>query len=81
MRWPGPHTHEEAEEHFQVLEGEVDFTVDGVTMKARADDVVHIPRGIVYGFTVTATTATMMTTFSPGEEQGLLAGSVPGLSE
>jgi quercetin dioxygenase-like cupin family protein len=79
---PGPHTHEDAEEHFHVLEGEVDFTVDGVAMKAKAGDVVHIPRGALHDFTVTATRATMMATFSPGgDENGLLEGSVPGLSE
>ena len=79
---PGPHSHEDAEEHFHVLEGEVQFTVDGVGMKARAGDVVHIPRGAVHDFTVTAESATMMATFSPGgEEQGLLNASMPGLSE
>jgi quercetin dioxygenase-like cupin family protein len=74
---PRPHTHMDAEEHFLVLEGEAEFTLDGVAMKAKAGDVVHIPRGTVHGFTVTATGATMIATFSPGgEEQALLSGSV-----
>jgi quercetin dioxygenase-like cupin family protein len=46
-------------------------------MRAKAGDVVNIPRGTVHGFTVTASSATMIATFSPGgEEQALLGGSV-----
>jgi quercetin dioxygenase-like cupin family protein len=74
---PRPHTHMDAEEHFLVLEGEADFTLDGAIMKAKAGDLVHIPRGTVHGFTVTASSATMIATFSPGgEQQALLSGSV-----
>jgi quercetin dioxygenase-like cupin family protein len=74
---PRPHTHMDAEEHFLVLEGEADFTLDGAVMRAKAGDLVHIPRGTVHGFTVTASSATMIATFSPGgEEQALLSGSV-----
>jgi quercetin dioxygenase-like cupin family protein len=79
---PGAHVHPDAEEHSHVLEGDVEFYLDGLGMTARPGDIVHIPRGAVHDFTVLSDSATMMATFTPaGEEQGLLDGSVPGLSE
>lgn len=72
---PGPHTHEESEEHFLVLEGEVVFGVDGQTYTAKVGDLVHIPRQTLHEFTVT-TDARMIATFTPaGDEQGLLDAS------
>lgn len=81
---PGPHVDADSEEHFHVLDGKVRFTVgaESLTAVAGAGDVVHIPRGTLHDFEVTAATVTMMATFSPaGDEQILLDGSIPGLSE
>ncbi len=79
---PGPHQHEEAEEHFVVLVGEVDFEVGGRTFSAKPGDFVHVPRRTIHRFTVTSSTATMIATFSPaGEEQAFIDASVPITAE
>lgn len=73
---PGPHVHEASEEHFLVLEGEVDFVVGGQTFTAGVGDLVHVPRQTVHAFTVTCA-ARMIATFTPaGDEQHLLDSSV-----
>jgi len=50
--WEGvdPHTHEDHVDSFFVLEGEVEFLVDGETIRGGPGTWVSIPRGVVHGF-------------------------------
>jgi len=45
-----PHFHKQHVDSFYVLEGEVEFTVDGETKHARAGELVHALPGIVHSF-------------------------------
>jgi quercetin dioxygenase-like cupin family protein len=51
---PGPsfpvHVHDEYEEAFYVLEGEIEYLVDGAWLKARAGSTVFVPAGQPHGF-------------------------------
>lgn len=61
-----PHKHTE-EQVLNLLEGEMDVTVEGVTVKCKAGDVVHIPSGALH--TVTAITECLaMDLFAPQRE-------------
>ncbi len=74
---PGDHVHEHAEEHFLVLEGTIDFRVQGQDFRAEVGDVVHVPRGCTHAFTVRSPTARTVATYSPaGDEEVLRQASV-----
>jgi quercetin dioxygenase-like cupin family protein len=45
---PGPHTHEESEESFLLLDGKVVFIVDGEPYDVEPGGFVHVPRGVVH---------------------------------
>jgi len=47
---PAPHRHPAAEETFHVLEGEMEFVVDGRTLRAGPGTTVHVPRGVPHAF-------------------------------
>lgn len=47
----GPHFHERHSDSFYVLEGELEFTVDGETILATAGTYVLVPPGVVHSFT------------------------------
>jgi len=47
--WP-VHIHPTQEEFILVQEGELDLKLDGVWVKARAGDLVCLPRGIAHGY-------------------------------
>ena len=47
----GPHYHERHADSFYVLEGELEFQVDGETVRAPAGTSVVIPPGVVHAFT------------------------------
>ena len=47
----GPHYHERHADSFYVLEGELEFQVDGETVSAPAGTSVVIPPGVVHAFT------------------------------
>jgi quercetin dioxygenase-like cupin family protein len=75
---PGAHTHDDAEESFYLLAGEVDFEVQGATFRVRPGDFVHVPRGVVHRFVVLSPTAHMLATYAPaGEEQAFQEASTP----
>ncbi len=44
------HVHQRAEEVFYLLEGELEFKLKEQTVRARAGDLVRVPRGIAHGF-------------------------------
>jgi quercetin dioxygenase-like cupin family protein len=46
---PPPHQHD-WEEAYYVLEGEVRFSLDGQVRVVKAGGFVHIPQGVVHGF-------------------------------
>ena len=48
---PGPHFHKEHVDSFYVLEGELEFTVEGNTIRAPARTYVAAPPGVVHSFT------------------------------
>jgi quercetin dioxygenase-like cupin family protein len=50
--WEGvdPHTHDDHVDSFYVLEGEVEFTVEGETIRGVPGTWVAVPRGVVHGF-------------------------------
>ena len=82
---PPLHVHHGNEEVFYVLEGEVDFSCDGVTRRLRAGGVALVPREAVHTFAVAGDgRARWVGLFSPGryvklvEELGeLLAKGAP----
>lgn len=61
---PPPHTHEEHDEGFYVLEGKFDFLLGDESVEAPKGTIVVVPRGTRHGFT-----------FEPGSR--LLALTVP----
>ncbi|WP_204112822.1 cupin domain-containing protein [Shimia biformata] len=64
---PPRHIHDDADETFYVLTGEVDFWMDGEISTAQAGDVVFIPRGREHTFRVAGTLAArMLTIMTPG---------------
>jgi quercetin dioxygenase-like cupin family protein len=74
----GPHTHDLAEEHFYLLDGEVRFTVADHSIVVRPGDFVHVPRATVHHFTVLTDTARFLATYTPaGEELAFLELGTP----
>jgi quercetin dioxygenase-like cupin family protein len=47
---PGPHYHEHEDEWFYIVEGRVDFYLDGTWSVLSPGDCVYSPRGSVHGF-------------------------------
>ncbi len=47
---PPPHIHYREDEVLYVLEGELDFMVEGETVKARAGSFLYIPRGTLHTY-------------------------------
>jgi mannose-6-phosphate isomerase-like protein (cupin superfamily) len=48
---PGPHFHKRHVDSFYVLEGELEFTIGGETVRAGAETFVLVPPGVVHAFT------------------------------
>lgn len=64
---PAPHWHEEMVEGFYILEGEVDFEIDGEGRRAGPDEFVFVPPRTVHTFTVDSNRpATFLIQVSPG---------------
>jgi len=73
---PPPHTHENEEETFYLLEGDVDFVVDGVVTPARPGDLLVLPRGRQHGFRVNSPEARLLLMVTPGGlEEAFIATS------
>lgn len=64
---PGPHVHDESEEQFYVLDGELTYQVGDQTFQVSTGDFIHIPRGTVHSFTNGNTPSKLLATFSPAE--------------
>lgn len=63
-----PHVHEREDEHFFVIEGEVEFLDRERTLSASAGSLVVLPRGHLHGFwNLGNSPARMLMVVSPGE--------------
>jgi quercetin dioxygenase-like cupin family protein len=65
---PDSHIHEDAEEQFYVLEGDLTVKVGDQTFEVSPGDFIHIPRGTTHSFKNKDTNARLLATFSPGAE-------------
>ena len=60
------HVHDEEDESFYVLEGELLAHVEGREVTAPAGTFISFPRGTPHAFTVTSERARFLTLFTPG---------------
>ncbi|MCE0538098.1 cupin domain-containing protein [Kineosporia rhizophila] len=77
---PPPHVHEQSDEIFYLLSGELEFLDNDRTFVARAGDLVFVPRGGVHRFTnIGVKAANMLFLYTPGGPEGLFleAGDEP----
>ena len=66
-RMPVPHHHRDWEETVYGLHGETTWTVDGQTFGVGPGRTLHIPRGIIHGFTNnTSETTVCLAVLTPG---------------
>ena len=63
---PGPHTHDDSEEYFLLLDGEVAFVVAGEEYDVEPGDFLHVPRGVTHEFKVISPSSRMLAMYSPG---------------
>lgn len=63
---PGPHLHEEADEQFYVLEGDLTYTIANHTFPVTTGDIIFIPRKTVHSFKNGTMPAKLLATFTPG---------------
>lgn len=68
---PAPHTHDESEEYFLLLDGRVAFIVDGEHHDVEPGGFVHVPRGVVHEFKVITPSSRMVAMYSPGGPEGV----------
>jgi quercetin dioxygenase-like cupin family protein len=63
---PPLHVHSREEEAFYVLEGEVEFELDGERTLAGPGAFVNIPRGVTHRFAAHTEVSRMLSIFAPG---------------
>ena len=66
-----PHTHTLEDEIFYMLEGEVEFTSNGIVTLAKPGDQVFQPRNAQHWFKLKTPTARALVMFTPGGLEGL----------
>jgi quercetin dioxygenase-like cupin family protein len=77
----GLHVHRQHAETFYILEGDVDFYIDGTWMTAGPGTTVHIPPGIPHALDLpSGRTGKLLMIFQPGGFDQFLA-EMAGLSE
>jgi len=75
---PPPHTHTHEDESFFVIEGEVEFTIDGRPLRAGPSTLAFLPRGKTHAFRVLSPRARMVMMITPGGlEAAFRASSEP----
>lgn len=68
---PPPHIHHTQDETFYVLEGELEFVVEGDTIRAAAGSLIRIPRGFLRTYKNVGTgPARSIVLFTPGGFEG-----------
>lgn len=76
---PPRHIHHDADESFVVLEGEVEFHLDGVATTCRSGDAIFVPRGTHHTFCVRGNLpARMLTVMTPGGFEGFFREMAAG---
>src|SRR5215471_3241379 len=68
-----PHWHEDLDEVFYVLEGEIEFLLDGQWRRARAGSTVFVPAGTVHAFRNTSDRLARQLVMGPVEVVELIA--------
>jgi len=66
---PIAHVHEDAEEAFYGLDGDLTFHVGEQSFEVSTGDLVHVPRGTVHYFTVKERPAKYLALYAPGGEE------------
>jgi quercetin dioxygenase-like cupin family protein len=61
-----PHVHKREDETLYVIEGILQYTVDGVTGTTTAGEAVHLPRGLAHRFEVISAEAHFLVIITPG---------------
>lgn len=70
---PPPHLHRSFEEAFYVLDGEVDFTMEGLTTRLTCGAFVLVPKGAAHTFATAGTgPARWVGIFAPGHYERLV---------
>ncbi|HEX2576702.1 MAG TPA: cupin domain-containing protein, partial [Aquihabitans sp.] len=73
---PPRHVQDDEEEAFYVLEGEVEFEVDGTVATCRAGSFALVPRGAPHAFRVLSDTARMLVIASAGGQAHVAGGGL-----
>jgi quercetin dioxygenase-like cupin family protein len=66
------HVHNNEDEAFLIMDGEVEFTVGGKTIAASAGAFVFGPRGVPHSYKVKTESARIMMMFSPAGFEGFI---------
>ena len=64
-----PHVHSLEDELFEIVEGELELTLDGAVSTLTKGDLVLLPRGIPHGFTAIRDTTIWVSLFPGGGEK------------
>lgn len=76
IRWVHPtvlpeHVHDDAEQSIMMLEGTIEFTIDGTRMELSAGDVAVVPRGALHSGRSIAGEAVFIEVFAPVRYENL----------
>lgn len=77
---PVPHVHKKSDEHYLVIEGELEFQFGAEQVTLARGDALHVSRGTLHGFrNVSIQPARMIFMFTPGGPEGVFTavGDVP----
>jgi quercetin dioxygenase-like cupin family protein len=75
---PGPHSHENEDEGFLILDGACTFVIDDVVYPAPSGTFIWAPRGTLHAFTVDSESVHLLTILTPGgNEQAVRELGVP----
>jgi quercetin dioxygenase-like cupin family protein len=67
---PPPHIHHREDETFYVLEGEVEVSVGGRTIKGTAGTMFFLPRDVAHSFTIESEQSRMLILLAPAGLEG-----------
>jgi hypothetical protein len=70
---PPPHTHEQSDEVFYILEGQVHLQLGDAVSTAEAGQLVRVPRGVAHGFVVQSDHARFLNFFVPATMDQMVA--------
>ena len=70
---PPPHTHEQSDEVFYILEGQVHLQLGDAVSTAEAGQLVRVPRGVPHGFVVRSDQARFVNFFVPATMDQMVA--------